>query len=365
MSAFNIIGLDKDYQIVSLLRPSNLQWNRKYHEPGNFSIQLPLSQYSQDIRYIYTKDRPEMGRVAQQNYMAQVGYKYMQLSGYFEENELNRHIVYPKGSSNITNSPSWIEQSGVAENVAYAFFDGFKDISIGTIVSSLGIQRAESLGRGKRAIHTRNGEYLGNKIYDILKPSGMSYRVLYDFVNSQKTFEVWSGLDRTEANTQKNNPIIFSTKYGNIKNPNILISEENYKNACIVMNEQVSGNESSYISRAVFGGAEENGRYSMLFLQSTLNRSEYSASALTTALDDEASNALEETIRIINVEFDALEGSYDYMKDFDIGDKCTLEIPEMHLSADARLIGCYEVMKSGTWSMSMEFGTPIIKGGMY
>ncbi len=365
MDAFNIIGLDKDYQIVSLLRPSNLQWNRKYHEPGNFSIQLPLSQYSQDIRYIYTKDRPEMGRVVQQNYMAQLGYKYMQLSGYFEENELNRHVVYPKGSSNIKNFPTWIEQSGAAENVAYAFFDGFKDISIGTIVSSLGIQRAESLGRGKRAIHTRNGEYLGNKIYDILKPSGMSYRVLYDFVNSQKTFEVWSGLDRTEANTQKNNPIIFSTKYGNIKNPNILISEENYKNACIVTNEQVSGNESSYISRAVFGGAEDNGRYSMLFLQSTLNRSEYSGSALTAALDDEASNALEETIRIINVEFDALEGSYDYMKDFDIGDKCTLEIPEMHLSADARLIGCYEVMKSGTWSMSMEFGTPIIKGGMY
>ena len=49
------------------------------------------------------------------------------------------------------------------------------------------------------------------------------------------------------------------------------------------------------------------------------------------------------------------------MKDFDIGDECTLEIPEMSLSADARLIGCYEVMKSGQWSMSMEFGTPIIR----
>ena len=79
------------------------------------------------------------------------------------------------------------------------------------------------------------------------------------------------------------------------------------------------------------------------------------------ALENEVSNALNETVKIINIEFDALMGSYEYMKDFDIGDECTLEIPEMSLSADARLIGCYEVMKSGQWSMTMEFGTPILR----
>ena len=33
----------------------------------------------------------------------------------------------------------------------------------------------------------------------------------------------------------------------------------------------------------------------------------------------------------------------------------------MEFSADARIIGIYEVMKSGEWSMIIEFGTPIIK----
>ena len=74
---------------------------------------------------------------------------------------------------------------------------------------------------------------------------------------------------------------------------------------------------------------------------------------------------MSENAKIVNMEFDASSGSYEYMKDFDIGDECTIEIPKMYLSADARLIGCYEVMKSGQWSMTMEFGTPIIKGGMY
>lgn len=360
MSVFNVIALDKNYKLLQLLRPTNLQWNRKYHEPGHFSIQMPLNQYSPEIKFIYTKDRPEIGRVVQTNYLAQQGYQYIQLSGYFEENELNRHIVYQKGTTNITNSPAWIEKRGKAEDVAYSFFDGFKEISIGSALSSLGIEKGVSLGRGKTAVHTRNGEYLGEKIYSILKPSGMSYRIRYDFVDNKKTFEVCSGLDRRESNNDGNNPIVFSTKYGNIKNPNILISEENHKNAGIAMNEQVEENTSIITTRAVFQESVDS-RYLFAYVQSALNKAEYSDSDFSVALENEVSNALNETVKIINIEFDALMGSYEYMKDFDIGDECTLEIPEMSLSADARLIGCYEVMKSGQWSMTMEFGTPILR----
>lgn len=360
MAGFNLIALDCNYQILALLRPTNVQWSRKYHEPGSFSLQLPLEQYLPEIKYIYTKDRPEIGKVIQVNFLGQQGYQYIQLSGYFEENELNRHIVYPKGSGNIVNSPAWIEKKGSAEDVAYAFFDGFKELSANGLTSSLGIERGSSLARGKTADHTRNGEYLGDKIYDILKPSGMSYRVRYNFVDSARTFEVWGGLDRTEENVEQNNPIVFSTKYGNIRNPNVLISEENYKNAGIVINECADGDSEIVTTRAAFHAAD-NGRYSFAAVQSEVNKSDYTDSDFVTALDNEIENALNEAVKVVNVEFDALAGSYEYMQDFDIGDLCTLEIPEMSLSADARLIGCYEVMKSGQWSMSMEFGTPIIR----
>lgn len=365
MSAFNTIALDENYNLMSLLRFTNLQWNRKYHQPGTFSMQLPLEQYSNDIKYIYTKDRPELGKVNQVNYLDQNGYRYVQLSGYFLENELNRHVVYKKGTTNITNSPEWIEQSGKAEDVAYMFFDGFKEISTDSFTSSLDLQREETMGRGDSVIHTRGNEYLGDKIYNILKPSGMSYRVRYDFVNNTRLFGVWQGLDRTESNAEKNNPIIFSTKYGNIKNPNILLSDTDYKNACISINEQYAGEESVFTTRAVFNPAETDKEIAMLFLRSGISKNDYSEVDFPIALDNEALNALQNRVKIVNLEFDASAGSYEYMKDFDIGDECTVEVHEMHLSADARLIGCYEVMKSGQWSMTMEFGTPIIKGGMY
>lgn len=369
MRGFNVMALDSQYQIVSLLRYTNLQWSRKYHESGSFSIQIPLEQYDPAIKFIYTKDRPEMGKVSQVNYVSQNGYRYIQLSGYFLENELNRRVVYQYGYTNIINSPSWIFREGKAEDVAMAFFDGFKELTANTeygmepsyMNSYLGIEREKSKGRGKIANHTRNGEYLGNKIYNILKPSGMSYRVLYDFSTSRKVFSCWSGVDRRTGHG--NNPVVFSTKYGNIKNPNILMDDTEYRNACIIHNSYTSGGVQNEYCRAVFNRQTNEGDYDdgFLYSESSISRSDYDEEFFYPALDNEGLLNLVDTVKTTNVEFDALEGSYEYMEDFDLGDNCSLEIPEINFSADARIIACYEVVKSGKWSMTLEFGTPIIR----
>lgn len=360
MSAFNIIALDKNYQIVALLRPTNVQWNRMYYEPGNFSIQLPIEQYKSSIRYLYSKDRSELGKVIQVNYLSQSGFRYMQLSGYFEERDLNRHVVYPKGTSNMVTEPGWTEKSGPAEDVAYAFFDGFKNIGTSVATSTLRYSLKSSLRRGKQSCHHRNGEYLGSKLYDILKPSEMSYRILYDFESSIRMLEVWQGRDRSEQNVDGNNPIVFSTKYGNIKNPNVLISEENYKTSCIINHTQSDGETEINTLRLLLNNPDSDGNQHFLYAASTLNKADYST-GFETALENEAQNALVDYTITSNVEFDSNASGYEYMVDFDLGDKCSLEIPEMNFSADARIIGCYEVMKSGQWTMTLEFGTPILK----
>ena len=140
--------------------------------------------------------------------------------------------VYPKGTSNIINSPDWVSKEDDAETVALAYFNAFKSVTFtvnGTsITSALDITSAAGSGRGNIANHERNGEYLGDKLYEILNPSEMSYKVTYDFINNQKVLTVWQGIDRREEQTD-NNPIVFSTKYGNIKNPNILIDNTKYK----------------------------------------------------------------------------------------------------------------------------------------
>lgn len=363
--AFNTIALGADFGIVALLRYTILQWNRKYHESGNFSMELPLEQYSADIKYIYTKARPEMGVVKQVNYVESNGKKSVYLSGYFLEKEPGRRVVYPYADvSNITNQPAWLVQEGDAETVAHQFFVGFKDISFNqdgvSYTKALPIKVGDNLGRGNTAKHTRNNEYLDNKLFAILKPSGLSYRIVFDFESSEMTFEVWSGVDRREEQTE-NNPIIFSTKYGNIKEPNVVISNSDAKNICVSYTtyQDAAGTSKNFV-QAVMNDDDVD---SHLAASTTLNRGNYASdSEFLAGMANDGLNMLGDYETIVNVQFDTMTGSYEYMEDFNLGDNTSIEIPEIGLSGEARIIGCYEVMKNGEWSMTLEFGTPIIRG---
>lgn len=324
-------------------------------------MEIPLAQYNSSYKYIFTKDRTEMGEITQINFINQRGYKAINISGFFLENWLNKRVVYRKGTSNIVGGPEWMNQEGKSEDVAYTYFNAFKDVSISqsgdTVDCILGIESGQSLSRGKISNHERCGEKLGSKIYSILKPSEMSYRILYDFEENKKVFSVWSGYDRTQDQSE-NNPVTFSTRYGNIKNPNILIETTNYCNSCIIDNE----NNGAVYERALLNKSAEDDEYIFSYVKSSVNKNDYDSDTdFYSALDAEGKTDLNERVKLINVEFDAMEGSYDYMEDFDLGDKCNIEIPEVDISADAVLIGCYEVIKKGNHSLTLEFGEPVLR----
>lgn len=358
-NAFEVMGLDKDFNLVSLLRYSNLQWRRKFYEAGSFSIQIPLEQYDPAIKFIYSKDRPEVGEICQVNYMDKDGRRTFALSGYFLENQLNRRVAYPHATSNIVNSPSWIELGDTAEDVATYFFDDFKDVTVsknGTKTCELGIATAASSHRGKYSEHTRNGEYLGNKIHEILKPSEMSYVIEYDYINNTKTFHCVKGQDLTQENALENNPVVFSTRYGNLKNPNILWSEENYKNAYIATNEYTEDDIKYLYSQSDVEKLDTDLYVDFLYVSSSVNKSDYETeTAYLSAIANDGHTELLKSIRTISFDFDSIEGSYRYRQDFDLGDKCSLEVKEIGLSVDAVLTACTEVIKQGSWTLSLEF----------
>lgn len=402
MKPFNILALNANFEIVSIVSFTSLQWSRKYHEPGSFCFSVPLGQYTDDWKYIYTPDRPEMGEITQINYVSREGFAQMYISGYFLENELNKMVVYPYSQyvgtdegtiliggfpGSIYNQPNWTKQNGSAQTVAHAFFNGFKKLWFRNYVIGgadalvdktyeLDIQDGTSDdGIYKITEDTRNGEQLGDKIYQILKPSGASYRVRFDFDNSKKYFDVILGKDKTEDSTS-NNPVIFSTKYGNITNPNVVISDNDYKDGVIQHIKNTTpghgidsqGNSLQGESVAVLPNVLANAKGYFVYKEGKANLNDYFIQDVDfqwrtykKVVMADAEEELKDRGRVINVDFDALEGSYEYMSDFDIGDLVSIEIPEINFSADARLIGCYETIQDGKWNISLEFGTPIIK----
>ena len=382
-NTFSLIGLDKNFNMVSLIKYSNLQWRRKYLEAGTFAIEIPIDQYNEDFRYIYNKDRPELGVITQVNYKVNNnGYRYIYLSGRFLESLLNRHVVYPKSSSNnVTNDPGFTSVKASVEDVAFRFFNGFKRVTTSDHVSDLDMVAGENLKRGKEVtVERAEATYLGDTLYNILSLDDMSLRVEYDFVDNTRTFTVWKGRDLTQDNEDGNNPVIFSTIYGNCKNPDVLVSKDSYRNASVLVNDvtikvEGSGKTESVQqthTRLIWNRTEDEGDLDDRFTiyKPGLNLNDFKNSAqdlngdvnkLITAMMEQGKNDLSVNYpTTINVDFTAVPGSYVYMEDFDLGDLCSVEVPEIGLSADARLIGCYEVMKAGTWTLTLEFGTPVL-----
>lgn len=58
-----IAGLDKNLETLTYFQYLNLQWKRRYYEPGSFSMRILAADYDPRVKFLYTPDRPEVGMV--------------------------------------------------------------------------------------------------------------------------------------------------------------------------------------------------------------------------------------------------------------------------------------------------------------
>ena len=375
---FTLKALDANFDLVALVAYSNLQWSRKFHEAGTFSVVVDAKQYTTDWKYLYTEKRKEVGKITQVNWVKKKSNTTVTLSGYFLEAELNNMVCYKKpshyygdtgtkgASIDEATAPSWTTQSGTADEVAEAFFEAFKSIKftnydIGgdtmqehTFALDIEYGDAES-GNYHASTHNRNNELLGNKLYSILKPSGGSYEVAFDYVNRKKILNIIIGKDRTWGNTDHNNPVMLSSTNGTLTSASIVTSVTDTKDAVI---QTLNGEDEVVVLVNALSNSVGRFVHGDIMASDTDYASE---NAFKTAVMNDARQMLYDYQDIYNFDFDAEFGAYEYMEDFDLGDLITVTVPEIGLSADVRIIACYEVVKNGVWSMSIEVGTPILR----
>lgn len=395
---FEIMALDENFEIVSLISYANLQWTRKFHEVGTFSVQLRGRQYKSNWKYIYSKKRKELGIISQVNWQKKNYIELVTISGMFVEEELNKMIVYPlptkfyddsetvstgkEGTCLLKNQglPLWLSQSGTADQVAKSFFNSFKKIAwtnyqvddyagtnLVTTTRQLDIDFGsidDQHGEYHYSEHNRNHERLGDKLYKILKPSGASVEVIWDYETHEKTLNIIHGKDLTQGNSEGNNPVLFSSANGNIISASLVVSNTNTKDTIIQTSENkdkvyVLINEMPDASgRFVHAGMTTAAQD--YFNQDTQDYTVADKNFKIAVMAD-GDKELNKYTDKQNIEFQIYRGSYQYMIDYDLGDLISVEISEIGLSLDARIISCYEVVKEGVWELTLEIGTPLIK----
>lgn len=337
-----VLVLDQNFDLIKYLDCLNIQWTRRYYDFSEFSIQILAKDYEKRMMYVFRDDRRQLMLIQKVEYTNNLAQgKVCQLSGYSMEFVLNDSIIFPR-----------IKKTMNIELFARYLFDTFRNrhynIKLGKI-NNLGttITMQES-----------NAE-LGVKLFEMLQTQEISWRIDYDMVKNELTFEVWQGLDRTQ-NQNKNPFVVFSNGFQNIHDIDASIDVSNYKNYAIVVGNgsYEDGNQIVvYVNRIKNGETRHE-----IYVDATSDNFDTESQTLKEFQESLAQKGLEvlDEHQIINeLEFQTDESTFKYLVDYDLGDKCEIIIEELERSYQTRIIEVYETIVSGVMTTELTFGERI------
>lgn len=334
-----LMTLDKDFVPVGLtvLPYLDLLWDRKYYETGQFSVQIRAKDYSDEMRYIYTRNRPEIGMIQKVVYTDEE--ELVELSGFFCEKLLADKIIYP-----------------VFER--YGTRAGFVAAAVAKYKSDIPrLKVAEFDDSGEKIRKQETGATLEEMAYSTLQVEGKSYRCRYDLEQDVINFEIYQGIDRTQAQTV-NNFVTFSRGFRNIKNVRAQSDSSAYKNYFVVGGQ---GEGAERITATL--DLSEGGYRRELFIDGkskSYAEDKQTQEEYMEVLIQLATEKAQRYVSIENVEFDTVaDAGAKYLEDYDLGDKCDIIIDSIGKAYEARIIEVLETWDSGVHQVTLTFGDKI------
>ena len=332
-----IYALDSNFNMVTIAIPyTNLQWNRRYYEAGDFMVEIPIMLYDPAWAYIGTADRPELGMV-EKVFSEGEGDSKVLISGFFCEKMLDDKVCYPRYKADEPRT----------ETAARNIFSKYKD----DLPIRLGYANNPPLGN--RTQSDFSDDEMGTKLFKILETRELSYRVYYDYVNNYLEFFVWQGVDRTQSQTA-NGYQVFSTEFGNLADKRVDLDNSEYKNYAIV---PCNANEDN-VEQNVYYVDFSNGGYKkeiVFSMRSSKPKEDQSMEEYEEGIIQEATEKLLSYAKIEDIEVDMMAGS-GYMVDYDLGDKCDVILSDVGLQLETRITEINEVFKEEGHTVSIGLG---------
>ncbi len=334
-----LIFLDEEFKLITKLsvRYLNLQWNRSYYDAGTFSIQVLKDDYSVGAKYVYNYDRPELGVIdrVQGSYVGDK--KTINLSGFFAENILNDKIIYP----------TYFASGSIIQSV-YDCVNTFKDD-----IPIIPINEPNSLG-DETDRWQATGDNLGYKISDVLKSIYNSYRISYNYVENELYFETYEGKDRTYDNTDGNNFVVFSQNYKSVEKTTYDIDSSNKKNY-FVIGGSGEGTERIYVTLDLSNGEYKKEQFidarNLTYEPEEQTLEEYKNSLIQYGKEKSL-----DYVEISAIDVIPKTQPYQYLEDYDLGDKVEIRIEDLEMILEARIIEVKEVVKNGKSTVSLVIG---------
>lgn len=345
------IIFDKDFQTMGSIKVFNtLLWYRRYYSPGIFELHVPAEYFDliNTGRYLYRNDRTELGVIREVNFMrGDKSQKTAYCKGFFAEHLLNNNVINPT-----------FKRAGTPEELAYEMIDQYIINPVDIARKIKHIKRGQLRGEGNIIALQNTGDNVGDRLYDTLKTQEMSQRLVFDYLENTLTYEVWKGLDRTDAQSV-NSWAIFSDAFRNIKNAQYDRDESDCKNIAFVAGAG-EGADRKIIEVDIRNSQDEERRELWVDardLQQTSDNVIYTDEQYHDLLFQRGLEKLADYAVIEKVDSDIdPAANLIYGIDFDLGDLCTYRYSDVNIECSKRITEIQEVLEGSKRTLSVIFG---------
>lgn len=361
---------DKNGHQLDSISFIELQWNRKYSECGSFSIYCAAGDWNFDIKYLMNSDRKETAIVQKIVFEKKTEGNFITASGFFLEKLLAWGCNYApvtltaSTAAGVRNAITDLMKSDFGSNSSY------KQLS--EVVFSEDAVFPESINQSLDP-----GTDFAAVLYDLLQESGMSFWCEPVFHDDEKApligviIHTYKGIDRKDS-------VFFSEGYNDVSDVSYTLDESAEYPLYGVMQEvqaasgfdgvisvQTKEGIKYYISETI--AVDTNcpsglgACWPLKVITGSVSGMEMVSAnqqAIRDAMKQQATVDMLNHYKIEAITANVIQETFFYLKDYDLGDTCTVILDDLKQMFVARIAEIEEVHRNNMEEITLTLGTP-------
>lgn len=369
-----IIFFDKFMNKLKELDFIELSWNRKWKEPGDFSLYLAAKDWDANVKYIKNVGRKEIGMVQKIIMTKEVHGTFITASGFFCEK-----MTYWGGAPYDDNFSKKFESG----DDAFQWWRGRLRVWFKLNLNPNPYPQIGSIGiygniPPQIDYSVEKGTAAGTIMYNHLNGQERSFysNIRIEGINGEPYITnncvVYQGRDLR-------NKVYFGTGWGNVSKIEYLLDESaEYPYFEIWQDigdaQGFSGAETTWkndgttrnIIKEIY--VDEDNRpsgvglvYPKKIIESSVSGIEIVAtneSKIRAQMKEAARLEMLNNYKIETINVDVLQETFKYLRDYDLGDICSVVIDELEMTYSIRIIEVKEIHRKNAVEIQLVFGTP-------
>lgn len=332
----NFLGFIDDF--VSLI------WTRRYYEPGNFELHIPLS--TNNISLV------GLGHIVSKSYDNEQPHEcgVMEVVDIVETQSERKIVLKGRFMS------SYFDRRLIQQTLN---FNGPSEQAMGNCINhctSIPLVQVKAIkGYPEQINFQATMKNLLAILVKIAKTSNIGFKLIPNFKTKILLFETYKGIDKSLEQTEYN-PVIFSENYDNLSNPSYSITDIDLKTKVIVGGEG-EGVSRKYITIGIGSGLELR----ELFVDAKDISSEgLNASQYEDALKQRGLEALATATTAESFEFETESVmNFKYKVNYDLGDIITVNKISWGIKVSKRITEIQEIYENGGVKIIPTLGNPL------